>query len=389
MPFYRGSDVQIISAIVKTIDRHGWYLHNPDLGAPFGQQFYDFPHGGESLQLAAIKALGLFTDRVGLVVNVYFLLGFGVVAAVTFVVLRHLCFSRAIAWAVALLYTFLPYHFAHAEAHLFRSTYYSAPIAALLMLWVLSFRTTFLHSPDAGLRSWRAVHEAVRWPRVGFAALLCVVVAVTETMTVAFTLTALVTACVLVAIRDRSIVQLVVGVLVAGLIVVVFALSLAPNLLFTAEHGSNKVVARRTIGEQEMYGLRLSQMLLPSAHHRLPAARDLTAQDERRLSGLDVRGGAGPGSPRCGGLRRHARERPAPGSPAAAARARRRSRPSSCATAGCSRSSSCSSAPYRASPITLDLLGFTQIRVWNRVVILIAFSRWSRSVWASSAAVDG
>ncbi len=395
-PFYRDPDVQIISAIVKTVDRHGWYLHNPDLGAPFSQQFYDFPHGGETLQLAAIRVLGLATDRFGLIINAYYLLGFGILAAVTFAVLRHLDFSRAIAWAVALLYTFLPYHFAHGEGHLFRSTYFSAPLAALLMLWILSYRATFLRSPDAPLWPWRTIRSSVRWPRVWFAVLLCTVVAITETMSVAFTLTALVTACVLLAVRDRSFVQLVAGLLAAGVIAVVFAASLAPNLRHSLEHGSNEVAARRYIHEQEAYGLRISQMVLPDEHHRLRAARDLT-QRTNEHSPLSSEQGQALGVLGTVGFLVMIATVLLRGVP-------RRSRAPVTDRSQLVRHGGLLTlilvlfATASGLAMTLDLLGFTQIRVWNRVVVLIAFwalvtlavgferaSRWlaSRTRWAA------
>ncbi|MCB0964912.1 MAG: hypothetical protein KDA98_16670, partial [Acidimicrobiales bacterium] len=65
LPFDTRSDATLISMMVKAISEHGWYLNNPQLGAPFGQQFYDFPHGGESFQLAAIKVLVVLTGDWG------------------------------------------------------------------------------------------------------------------------------------------------------------------------------------------------------------------------------------------------------------------------------------------------------------------------------------
>ena len=70
--------------------------------------------------------------------NLYYLGGFGVLAVVTFLVLRHLRFGYLVAAVGALVYTFLPYHFVHGEVHLYRSTYYSAPLACLLLVWAQS-----------------------------------------------------------------------------------------------------------------------------------------------------------------------------------------------------------------------------------------------------------
>jgi phosphoglycerol transferase len=401
LPFYRSAGVQMIGAMVETIDQHGWYLHNPDLAAPFGQQFFDFPHGGESLQLAAIKVLGIFTNSFGLIMNAYYVLGFGMLAVVTFAVLRHLRFSRAIAWAVALIYTFLPYHFAHGEAHLWRSTYYSAPIAALLMLWVLSFRTTFLRTPDAMLRSWSAIRREVRWSRVGIAAGLCVIVALTETMTVAFMLTALVTASARISLRDRSVVQLVVGLAVAALVAGVLVLALSPSLLNNFENGGNQVAGHRWVGEQEQYGLRISQMVLPSAHHRLQAARDITdtTNDAAPLSGsedgqsLGVIGAVGLivmlGAVLVRGVPRKSRD------PVS-------DRDQLIRHGGVLSLILVLFGAASGFAVTLDLLGFTQVRVWNRVVVLIAFfalvtvaigleraTRWLKSRSARAGLISG
>src|SRR6478736_6871044 len=74
LPFDTRSDATLISAMVKTISERGWYLNQPRLGAPFGQQFYDFPHGGESFQLAIMKVLVSITGDFGLAMNLYFFL---------------------------------------------------------------------------------------------------------------------------------------------------------------------------------------------------------------------------------------------------------------------------------------------------------------------------
>src|SRR3954447_16288005 len=91
LPFdNRFSDTVQITTFVKTIQEHGWMGSNPDLGAPFGTQFWDFPHAGESLQLVVVKFLSLFIHDPGLLVNVYYLGGFAAVSIVMYLVLRHL-----------------------------------------------------------------------------------------------------------------------------------------------------------------------------------------------------------------------------------------------------------------------------------------------------------
>jgi hypothetical protein len=86
LPIDTRSDATLISMMVKNIEENGWYYSQPRLGAPFGQQFYDFPHGGETFQLFAMKIIVWLTGDWGLAINLYFFLGFGVLAAVTFLV---------------------------------------------------------------------------------------------------------------------------------------------------------------------------------------------------------------------------------------------------------------------------------------------------------------
>ena len=101
--------------------------------------------------------------------NLYFLGGFGVLAAVTFLVLRHLRFGYVVAAIGALIYTFLPYHFVHGEGHLYRSTYYSVPWPVCCWCGRRAWRSRFLVDPDplarrAAARQPAAAGGRPRWP---------------------------------------------------------------------------------------------------------------------------------------------------------------------------------------------------------------------------------
>ena len=149
VPLYQDrSDARLIANLVKNTIDEGWYQTNPHLGAPFGQELYDFPHGGETWQLGIIKFLSLFIKDYGLLMNVYYLAGFGLTAGVTYLVLRHLRFSYWAAAVFALVYTFLPFHFHHEQSHMFRSSYWYAPIACLVLLWAMQWRERFLVDPN-------------------------------------------------------------------------------------------------------------------------------------------------------------------------------------------------------------------------------------------------
>ena len=196
--------------------------------------------------------------------NTYYLAGFFVLAAVTMLVLRHLRIPLAIALPIAIAYTLLPFHFFHQEEHITRSTYVSAPVACLLLLWSLSWRSWFLRDPDPGKGEWR---RNVRVRRVVVALVLAVAIAGFETMTTIFTATLLGASAIVAAVRWRDPRQLLVsGVLIAVMAVVFVGLN-APSLLYWHANGKNPVAGHRGITESELYGLKISRLVLPEPGH--------------------------------------------------------------------------------------------------------------------------
>ena len=124
-------DTKFYLMLVKGIIDHGWYLTNSSLGAPFGQQLYDYPQGGDNLSLLMIRGLALLSSNPALVANLFFLLTFALVSLSSYFVLRRLGVSAAVAAVVSVLFSLLPYHFFRGESQLLLSAYYSVPLSAL------------------------------------------------------------------------------------------------------------------------------------------------------------------------------------------------------------------------------------------------------------------
>lgn len=367
-------DVNLIGSMVKTITERGWYQSNPRLGAPFGQQFYDFPHGGETIQLFLIKGITLFVKTDGLTMNLYYLGGFGALAVVTFLVLRHLRFGFVIAAVGALVYTFLPYHFTHAQEHLYRSTYYSAPLACLLLVWAQSWRARFLvdQDPAPGVRWWRNV----RPKRVLAALIVCVIIAGSETMTTSFTITLLASAALVAAIRWREPVRLLVSGAMAAVILVAFLVFALPTLNYYRAHGTNGVAGRRTVNESEWYGLKLSQVVMPQLGHRSDRLSDLGARAQKGSvvpsengQALGILGTAGFLGALYGavalGMRRDRSGRRDVRAP--------HDRQALSETASLCTVLAVLYGTIGGFAILLAMAGFSQVRVWNRIVVIIAF----------------
>lgn len=376
VPLYQDrSDARLIAAMVKTIHTEGWYLTNPNLAAPFGQQLYDFPHGGENLQLAIIRLLSGFTDGYAHTMNVYLIGGFGFLALVTFVVLRHLRFAYPIAAVGAVLYSFLPYHFFHEQSHLYRSTYFSAPLAGLLLLWAMAPRTAFQRepSPPGAHRQRHSRRRNIRWGRVATAVVLCAVVATTETMATAFTMTLLAAGGLVSAIRHRGWSYLLVPVAMVLVLVGVFAATNYPTLAHYRENGTNESAARRQVTEQERYGLKLSRVLIPPGDHRSDALGQfgteagentpIRSEGGQYLGMIGVAGflGAIYGAVARGVGRRRSERELFPG------------RATLLETSAMLTVLAVLFATVAGFAIVLSVAGFSQVRVWNRIVVLIAF----------------
>lgn len=260
-------DVPLISAgdgasaqfIMKTVLDHGWYTQNPDVGAPFGATMYDYPIP-EPAHLLLIRALSVFGDDPFLVFNLFYLLSFVTTALAAWWSLRFLGADRWTAFAGTILFTLLPYHFGRI-AHVYLASYFAAPVFA---------------AHAARLALYRAPHVRDE-VRQSLASVVLIALAGGGGIYYAFFGCLLLAAgAALGAIRSGRLEPLRIGGTWIAIVVVVVAATLAPNWLYHMQEGANPLVAQRRAFEVEYYGLRITQLLLPSSFHRFEAFRALT-----------------------------------------------------------------------------------------------------------------
>jgi hypothetical protein len=270
IPIYEnGSDSRQVGAWIKGIGENRWWVHNPRLGAPFAQDYHDFPANGETTQIVALKLLAFALPNYGWVMNVYYMAGFGLLAGVAFLVLRHLRFGVLVAAVIALAYTFLPFHVFHEQSHLTRSAYVTAPLAVLLLLWVFAWRSWFLRDtdPPAGT-GWRANLASAR---VAAAVGLAGFIAASETMTTAFTMCLLAAVGIVTAVRWREPARLLISGGIIAVMLAIFLFVSIPTLHYWQVHGKNPAAGVRAPSESELFSLKLSRILLPPGDHRASA----------------------------------------------------------------------------------------------------------------------
>lgn len=277
-PLAYAPDAPYYLMLTKGLVEHGAYLRMPNLGWPFSLQLYDNPETGDNLQLALLRGLGFFLRDAVLTANVYYLLSFVAVSLAAWFVLRRIGVSRLVASVVAILYSFLPYHFARGEAHLLLSGYFMVPIATLLILQVLSDDPPFTTRRESPEPRWRLAlwsRRAVPW------LLACAALGSTGPYYAFFAVLLLVAAVVADFVARRSWQRVASGGLAAGIVVVVLFLNLSPSFLYWAKHGQNDRAIPRGISETEVNGLRISQLVLPRVDHRIGVLADAQRKSDR------------------------------------------------------------------------------------------------------------
>jgi hypothetical protein len=264
-------DSHFFLATVKGTLEHGWYLDNPSLGFPLGSEWQDFPVASDdTLHLLIVHVLGLFSDNPVTVLHLFYVLGYALTAVTAFAALRWLEISRWVAVVCAVLFALLPYHFFLGEAHPFHSSYWVVPLASLLVLGVLLDRPLFERRPGA--------HGPLAWMSRTTLLTLGACVLIGSAGSIYYSLFAVglvILAGLLAAIRWDWRRPLATAGVVAGVLLAVVVLNLAPTILYDVANGENDSVAERTPDESERYSLSLFGLLAPAEGHRIGAFDDL------------------------------------------------------------------------------------------------------------------
>jgi phosphoglycerol transferase len=258
---YQG-DAMFYHLLVKGAIDHGWFLDNESLAAPGRLDLRDVPGSDNNFYFALLKLFSLATSRYPLVLNFFFLLGFPLTVTSALFVLRQFNVSWGAAIFASLLYTFLPFHFARGQHHLFLSAYYFVPLAVMVGLWICRDELSLLDEATGRLR--------VKWrdPKLIFSLVICLFIASSGYYYAFFTCFFLLAAGLFAALRRKDARALLLPVGLTALISAGVAVNLAPSVARFSDQGSVHF-ARRLAGEADIYGLRIAQLILPVRWHRI------------------------------------------------------------------------------------------------------------------------
>jgi phosphoglycerol transferase len=245
-------DSVLCQSWIKGVIERGWYLENPNLGAPFGQEMYDFPLA-DTLHFLALKMIGLAFPDPGAAYNLYYLLTFPLTTLAALYALRRFGLSFAVSIVASLLYTFLPLHF-HRLIHYFLACYYVVPLMSLVIVQV-------------SLGQLHAGRHPGRWL---VALVTCVLTGMAGIYYAFFACFLLLVAAVASFVSSRRWAALGAGLVLLLTVCLSSGAALAPSIRYKLREGANGDAVRRGPHEAEVYGLRITQLLLPVTTHRLP-----------------------------------------------------------------------------------------------------------------------
>lgn len=249
--------------IIKNFVEGGHFYVNPWLGAPGKQELYDFPlpHWTHLMVWAVLR---LFSHNYGVVLNLYFFLTYPLCALTALYALRRFGISTGLAIAGAVLFAFSPFHIFRGESHLFLSSLYTLPLAALVIVWLAVGIPLFGFQLPDELPSRPAI------TRDGIIALAsCVLMGWDHPYYAFFTAGLLLIGGLLGQFRNghrRALASAIMMCVVTGAALLI---ALLPNIVYFHTHGRT-LVAHRLPEESEMSPLTIIQLIAPIGAHRVP-----------------------------------------------------------------------------------------------------------------------
>jgi len=259
IPFHYDGDGLLTLGAFRNMQDHFWYFSSDKVGFPYGQHFQDFPAIADgfclSLSWLLIKTL---RDPV-MAFNAFFFLTYPIAAVAGYIGARLVNLRRLTAAAIGVLFAFTPYHAMHGAPHLYLSMYPIVPIAIGMVF--REIRTPIVHSFHWKQRT--TYKRAIPFILLGFMASM-------SGLYYSFFTLILFAIGILLLIVDgehiRKTWRFFVGIVSSF---IGLGIQFIPILLFQHQNGSNLGVVKRGAFEVEYYSLRIIDLFLPIPQHHI------------------------------------------------------------------------------------------------------------------------
>ena len=239
---------------------HGGGIYVFERVAPLGSIQYQGAIG-YILHAAILRIICFFTDSAAVAVNVYFLLGFVLIAMTCFASLRLIGVSKITSMVGGVLYTQLPYHYLRNVEHIMLSGYYMIPLACVVLYYALSGQL-FQFEGKGILKSFQK-------QKVCFSMMTGVLLGCSDIYYSAFFLALLVCASIICVLNTRKIRCIFPSICVLAATCLSLFLTVLPMIIYTRISGAIIPMANRAHGDIDTFGLKWIYLLFPVQNHRL------------------------------------------------------------------------------------------------------------------------
>lgn len=250
LPLNYLADANIFLLRAKTIVEGHWSWWNPRLGVPFGADFHDFPMT-VTFDSSMMWLLSRFTHSAPLIVNLDWMIGIALTAALAAFAFVKLDFSLTISVSCGTIFALLPYVYFRATHHL-HCLYYAIPLVALAAIEIVRGR-------------WRRIP----W----YAWIGCVLAALSYAYTAFFAVFVFLAAGLLAWIKFRNFRVPILALALAGTVSLLVLIDLSPALRYWARNGANARMIFKSPAETELYGLKIRYLVTPVPDHPIPLFR--------------------------------------------------------------------------------------------------------------------
>lgn len=282
--------------VVRTIIETGWIFSNPSVGFPYEFVLHDFPIHTDFSNFLLLKFFSYFSSNPFLIVNLFFIASFALVALSAFYVLRSFSISYFTSLIFATLYSFASYHLMRSVAHLSLSNYFLAPLVIMVAIWIANEEIEVIS------RNKKQCLTVSNNKKLLATFLISVIAATNGIYYAFFSIIIFILALLLAYLKKGKLItarSVVVPIFIILIATIVLYLNL-PSSVYWLKHGPSHL-ASRTPYESELFALRINSLLLPVANHYLDCLANIrdsfnnltTQNDESGAESLGIIGSIG------------------------------------------------------------------------------------------------
>jgi|GEM_PF-1308416 len=264
--YYLGADDFATYLSAQDILKTGWIWSNPNIGAPFTGSFLDFPTCLlQNFDALVLKIILVFEQNPVIAIKIEYLLASLFTVCTSFYVLRKMKVSYLLSFCGAITYALLPFYFLRGIRHLTLSMYQFVPLSVLLCYWcykqeIFSIKfSEMLHNKKNYLALFFIL--LITNNGIGYYSI--------------FTCFFLLITGIIQVCENKKVSYLKSSFISISLITLFFLITVIPFFIHINSVGKNPLAVQRNPIGSDVYGLKITQMLLPL---ELPGNSDIEKQ---------------------------------------------------------------------------------------------------------------